>query len=1062
MCERRHPHLIVLAAALGAVCLAPAWPQEPTAVPAAQTASAPKGDPKKARDAFRLGQRAEQKEDWQPAFDAYSDAVKWAPDNQEYLLHRELARSRLVQMKMDLAEREAVSGNIEDSMREVISAQALDPSSRVLRERFAQLAAVQASKTAPVLPEPANMTGVQLERLPGTRNFHYRGDVVGAYKEIARLFGVEVAFDVDVEQKRQSIRFEMPDLDFPTAMRLLGEMTGTFWRPLTKRLFLVAVDTPQKRKDYELSVVRTVVLPAAVTQEEMTELMRLVREITGITRVQLDSRTGTLTLRASPQAITVATQLIEDLQKPVGELILEIEILEVDRTFSRLLGVAPPQTAQIFSISQQEVNEAESSAQGLVQVLQQIFGTPSSLSGLTTSQITSLLSSGNVNVGSLLPPLVAFGGGATTFLATLPGAAIDFSEMLSLVRHGRRILLRAEDGKPATFFVGDRVPVTLAQFSPSLEGPGASIQGVASTNFPITTLPTGSSPEYVTSADLRANGTQDLIVANTGAGTLSVFLGNGDGTFGNPVTIQLPTPTTTSPTPAPVWIAAGTFNLPSATNPAGDSNIDLAVVDSANNMVDLLLGDGTGAFPKLATALQTGVHPVSAVATSLTKSGFTDLVVVNQTDNTLSVFLGQGNGNFKALTPPVPTGRFPTSIASADFNGDGNMDLVVTNGNDNTITILLGNGQGGFTATSQSPIAVGESPAYVAVSDLNGDGIPDLAVANNGAATTTVSGNSVAILLGVANPNNTAIGNGTFQTPAFFAAGNGPKSIAIADYNIDGIPDLAVADQNDNAVSLLLGLGSGQFGPNLELDVGTDPVSIVTADFVNSVNRPDVALANEGSNTVSVILNNSSFGTANPLSQTPFPGVQYLDIGVKVKATPRVHPEGEVTVHLQFEITSLTAQAFNGIPVISNQSIDQFVRVKQDETTAIAGILQPQQTYTISGTPGIADLPGIGFLAGTRNNQLQDTELLILVTPRTVALAPRQDHVIYAGRGALEGGVAFVTPRQTRENEQQFPQPNVPPTVTPPPQQAPPPQEPPAQPPSQPPAQPPPRPTPPE
>jgi Bacterial type II and III secretion system protein/FG-GAP-like repeat len=1046
MCECRHSRVIFLAALLGAVCLAPAWPQEPTAVPATQAATAPKGDPKKARDAFRLGQRAEQKEDWQPAFDAYSDAVKWAPDNQEYLLHRELARSRLVQMKMDLAEREAVSGNIEDSMREVISAQALDPSSRVLRERFAQLAAVQASKTAPVLPEPATMAGVQLERLPGTRNFNYRGDVAGAYKEIARQFGVEVAFDVDVEQKRQNIRFEMPDLDFPTAMRVLAEMTGTFWRPLTKRLFLVAMDTPQKRKDYELSVVRTVVLPAAVTQEEMTELMRLVREITGITRVQLDSRTGTLTLRASPQAITVATQLIEDLQKPVGELILEIEILEVDRTFSRLLGVTPPETARVISINQQEVNQALASTQGLVQVLQEVFGTPSSLSGLTTSQITSLLSSGNVNVSSFIPPLLAFGGGASTFLYMLPGTAINFSEMLSLVRHGRRILLRVEDGKPATFFVGDRVPVTLAQFSPSLEGQGASIQGVASTNFPVTTLPTGTSPEYVTTADLRGKSIQDLIVANTVSGDLTVFLGNGDGTFATGTTIPLGLPTTATAAPAPVWVATGPFNTPSVAGGPGDTFVDLAVVDSANNLVSILLGDGTGAFPKNATALQTGVHPVSIVATKLTTSGFTDLVVVNQTDNTLSVFLGQGDGNFKA-TPTVATGHFPTSVAAGDFNGDGNMDLVVTNGTDNTITILLGDGKGHFTPSVQSPIAVGESPAFVATADLNGDGILDLAVANNGAGTTALSGNTVAILLGVANPANTSIGNGTFQSPAFFAAGNGPKSISVADVNIDGIPDLVVADQNDNAISLLLGLGGGQYGPNVELTVGTDPVSVVTADFTGE-NKPDAAVANEGSNSVSVILNSSTFGSANPLAQTPFPGVQYLDVGVKVKATPRVHPEGEVTVHLQFEISSLTAQAFNGIPVISNQSIDQFVRVKQDETTAIAGILQPQQMYTISGTPGIADLPGIGFLGGTRNTQLQDTELLILVTPRTVALSPRKDHVIYAGRGALEGGAAFIPSRQTRENEQQFRQPNVPPTVTPPPQQ--PPQQQPVQPPPQP------------
>jgi len=85
------------------------------------------------------------------------------------------------------------------------------------------------------------------------------------------------AFDVDMRSR--TVRFHIDDLDFPTAMRILGEETGTFWRPLTKHLFLVAENTTQKRKDYALSVVRTVTLPASETPEQMTEIFRLVREI---------------------------------------------------------------------------------------------------------------------------------------------------------------------------------------------------------------------------------------------------------------------------------------------------------------------------------------------------------------------------------------------------------------------------------------------------------------------------------------------------------------------------------------------------------------------------------------------------------------------------------------------------------------------------------------------------------------------------------------------------------------------------------------------------------------
>jgi general secretion pathway protein D len=147
---------------------------------------------------------------------------------------------------------------------------------------------------------------------------------------------------------------------------------------------------------------------------------------------------------------------------------LEFEILNVNRSLARDLGVTPPTSITAYDITKQDIQEAESSAEGLVGVISQIFGLNSSMSGLNSSQLAGLVGEGNLSAASLLPPLIAFGGGDTTFLATLPGAAANFSEALNLVRTGQRILIRAEDGQPATFFVGDRYPVTLGQYSSSL------------------------------------------------------------------------------------------------------------------------------------------------------------------------------------------------------------------------------------------------------------------------------------------------------------------------------------------------------------------------------------------------------------------------------------------------------------------------------------------------------------------------------------------------------------------------------------------------------------------
>jgi hypothetical protein len=975
-----------LGLALGLSPAIPAFPQS-SAKPASpppqnQNASAPtkpakavfKPDPKKAQAAYKQGLRFEHEGNWQGAYDAYSDALDWAPTEQEYFQRAELAKAHLVQEKMDLAEREAISGRLSEALRVLVSVRSLDPSNRVLQARYAELSALYLGRVKSEATRQDLAGPVHLEYAPGKRNFNIRGDTQTAYNEIARQFGVEVAFDVDLRPRQ--VRFRIDDLDFPTALRILGEETGTFWRPLTKHLFLVAEDTAQKRKDYQLSVVRTVLLPSSESNEQMTEVFRLVREIAGITRADLDTRSGTITMRASPQAIAVATGLIDDLENPVGELVLEIEVLEVDRNYARDLGITPPQSTTVFTLSRQQVQEALQSQQGLIDVITQLFGTPASLAGLTSTQIASLLGSGQVGIGSLIPPLVAFGGGSTTFLATVPGASATFSEMLSLVRTGRRILLRAEDGKPATFFVGERFPVALAQFSPSLAGTATGVAGLVSQNLPTTTLTTGAAPVFVTTADTRNKGIEDIIVANNTDNSLSVFLGNGDGTFVTPTT-AIPTGT------GPVWIVSANFN-PTVNM---DKNLDLAVVNHTADTVSILFGNGDGTFQaKKDIPTGTGTGPVAAVTATLrSSSSFTDLVVVNNANNTLGVFLGNGDGTFQNPVF-INTGHAPSSIAAADFNGDGHIDLAVTNQNDNTVSVFLGNGDGTFKNRTDYP--VGTAPVWVSTGDFNGDGFLDLAVANN-------TDNTVSVLNGV--------GDGTFQTQSVFPAGNGPTSIAVADFNVDGRLDLLVADENDNAVSVLLNLGSGLFGPNFELPVGTTPVGVAEANF-DATGRPDAVTVNKGSNTATVILNNTNFsGATNPLAATAFPGVEYLDIGTKIKATARIHPNDEVTLHLNLEVSSLASQSVNGIPVISSQSMEQTVRLHENETTMVMGIRQPQVSNTANGWPYVSSVPGLGMLGSVQGKTDQDSDIVVMITPRLVDFTPRKDHMIYAGRGAPEG-----------------------------------------------------------
>jgi type II secretory pathway component GspD/PulD (secretin) len=372
-----------------------------TPAPGANSSSTPssplvKADLKKAKQANKQGLRAEEQGDWEAAYEAYSDAVNFAPNDSDYFSRREIAKSHVVQMKVDLAERHAISGEIPAALHTLREARELDPSNKVIRDRLTELSALDPRQARQILSGPEPPREVHLEHLPGKQNFRLRGDTQSAYEEIARKFGVDVAFDVDLRSRQ--VHIDADDLDFATATRILGEQTHTFWRPLTKHLFFVADDTTQKRKDYDLSIVRTVLFSSTETPEQMTEISHLVREVAGITRSQLDTRSRTLTMRASPQAIAVASGVIDDLDRPVGELVLEMEILEMDRNYAEQLGILPPQSGHVYTIPSNAVTEAESGLPGLLTVLTQIFGSAAT-AGLSPTQLATLLASGQVDVG---------------------------------------------------------------------------------------------------------------------------------------------------------------------------------------------------------------------------------------------------------------------------------------------------------------------------------------------------------------------------------------------------------------------------------------------------------------------------------------------------------------------------------------------------------------------------------------------------------------------------------------------------------------------------------------
>jgi hypothetical protein len=318
---------------------------------------------------------------------------------------------------------------------------------------------------------------------------------------------------------------------------------------------------------------------------------------------------------------------------------------------------------------------------------------------------------------------------------------------------------------------------------------------------------TGNSANSVAVGDFNGDGIPDLAVVGGGdilGATVSILLGNGDGTFQAPPSSPAGNPPGSH---GDLFVAVGDFN--------GDGHLDLAIASISGDeeipgglpgYVGVLLGNGDGSF-QVAPNYATGRGSQALTVGDFNGDGHVDLAVANNGDGTVSLLLGNGDGTFQA-PQNFPTGGNPYSVAEGDFNGDGRLDLVVGN-SDGSVSVLLGNGDGSFQTART--YGVGGSPQAVAVGDFNGDGVPDLAIAS--------WDGGVGILLGK--------GDGTFQTT--FSYPMAATSLTIGDFNGDGRPDLAVAG---SILTILFGNGDGTFHSEQRYDgVDLGAPALVAADF---------------------------------------------------------------------------------------------------------------------------------------------------------------------------------------------------------------------------------------
>jgi general secretion pathway protein D len=419
-----------------------------------------KQDLKKAEVAFAKGIRLQRDRYMDEAFHQFERAAQLSPKNINYLTAREMSRQQLV---LDHLERGngALSGHHPiEALAEFRQALFLDPQNDFAQQRLQDAMGEWAPKPLPARIMDAGGE-LRVEPNPTHADFHFRGESRALLNQVAATFGVKVTLDDSVTSR--PLRFDLGGADFYTAMRAACSLTKTFWSPLSSNSILVAMESTENHRAFDRMSMRTFYVPTGSAQD-LTELNNLLRNLFDIRFITPQPGESTLTVRAPQNVLDAAAQVVEGLNDPRPQLLLDIKVYEVSHSLTRNMGLQIPTNFQLFNIPaaallaltgtniQDAINQLISGG-GINQANNEAL---SALLAQLQSQANSIFST----------PVATFGNGQTLeglSLGTL-GAQLSLNE--SWVKNLQHVTLRAGHGSDTNFHLGSRYPILNATFAP--------------------------------------------------------------------------------------------------------------------------------------------------------------------------------------------------------------------------------------------------------------------------------------------------------------------------------------------------------------------------------------------------------------------------------------------------------------------------------------------------------------------------------------------------------------------------------------------------------------------
>ncbi|MDQ6676130.1 MAG: type II and III secretion system protein [Acidobacteriota bacterium] len=387
--------------------------------------------------AARQAHKAEKRKEFSKAYLLYSEAAMLQPGKKSFRLKADALQSRAALASHP----EPPAGSAIDSEPDVL----VQPD-----EVFDSLTAKDLASVANPQPPP------ELHARPGRFNIDFHGDYKSLFTQVARLYGLENVFDSDFEAG-PGIHFELQQADYREALHALEAATGSFVTPVSPSVFLVGKDTPQKRTDLEQNVTVSIPVPQATTQQEMIELAQGVRQALDIQKLGWDSKTNTLVIRDRVSRALPAQALFQNLLSYRPQIMVELQLIEIRKSDIVNYGINLPNMIQVAFTNR------VSAATGATGTLPANTNNPFPFGSRSYTFIAQAAQGGSSLLRNAYRGLFPNSLSLFSLSVSEAQALADFSDSRS--RTMLRTDLRATDGQPSTFHIGDRYPILTSSYS---------------------------------------------------------------------------------------------------------------------------------------------------------------------------------------------------------------------------------------------------------------------------------------------------------------------------------------------------------------------------------------------------------------------------------------------------------------------------------------------------------------------------------------------------------------------------------------------------------------------